>query len=348
MDVKEKTPCDTGRRAMKMTFADREKLKRLKATFDLSFRLTNMYAQYLERYPEVITEEMIRELCEGTDITVKEALVALLCEIFALDDAKGGEDRRLIREYITPSVRVLDVARYTENPYYKNVAPEAKKLGACEIKWEYYPAFRAAVCDDMIIRDDFVEVAPIGFFTEGFHFPAVLEDGNEWMTLTPVDLDTCEEAIAAACGKVVTFGLGLGYYAYMVSEKNDVESVTVVEKNENVIELFVSQILPKFKNKDKIRIVHADAFEYAEKVMPSENFNYAFVDTWRDASDGLWMYEKMKALEYLSPNTEFSYWIERFLISRRRALRFADLWEKHERGDCDAPESYDEFIRRLI
>ena len=331
-----------------MTFADKEKLKRLRATFDLNFRLTNMYAQYLERYPEVITEQMIHELCDGTDITVKEALVALLCEIFGLDDSRGGEERRLIREYITPSVRVLDVARYTENPYYKNVAPEAKKLGACEIKWEYYPPYRAAVCDDMIIRDDFGEVAPIGYFTEGFHFPAVLEDRNEWMTLTPVDLDTCEEAIAAARGKVVTFGLGLGYYAYMVSEKNDVESVTVVEKNENVIDLFVSQMLPKFKNADKVRIVRADAFEYAEKIMPGEKFDYAFVDTWRDASDGLPMYERMKALEHLSPMTEFSYWIERFIISRRRALRFAELWEKYERGDCDAPESYEEFIRRLV
>ena len=330
-----------------MTFSDKEKMKRLRATFDANFRLSNMYAQYLERYPELITEQMIHELCDGTDITVKEALVALMCEIFGLDDAKGGEDRRLIREYITPSVRVLDTRRYTENPYYKNIAPEAISLGACEIKWEYYPPFRAAVCDDMMILDDMREVAPIGFFTEGFRFPAVLEDGNEWMTLTPVDLDTCDEAIEAAHGKVVTFGLGLGYYAYMVSEKNEVESITVVEKNENVIKLFESQMLPKFQNKEKVRIVRADAFEYAEKVMPGEKFDYAFVDTWRDASDGLPMYERMKALEHLSPKTEFSYWIERFLISRRRALRFVEMWEKYENGDADAPESYDEFIRRL-
>ena len=246
--MKEKAPWVRGRRFTDMTFADKEKLKRLRATFDLNFRLTNMYAQYLERYPEVITEQMIHELCDGTDITVKEALVALLCEVFALDDERGGEERRLIREYITPSVRVLDTKRYTENPYYKNVAPEAKKLGACEIKWEYYPPFRAAICDDMIIRDDFSEVAPIGFFTEGFHFPAVLEDGNEWMTLTPVDLDTCEEAIKEAKGKVVTFGLGLGYYAYMASEKEEVESVTVVELSEDVIKLFKTHILPKMPN----------------------------------------------------------------------------------------------------
>ena len=78
-------------------------------------------------------------------------------------------------------------------------------------------------------------------------------------------------------------------------------------------------------NAHKIKIVNADAFEYAEKVMPGEHFDLAFVDTWRDASDGAPMYERMKKLEHLSPNTRFTYWIESFLISRLRALKFAEL-----------------------
>ena len=71
----------------------------------------------------------------------------------------------------------------------------------------------------MVLYPDLTEYATLGFFEEEFFFPAVLEDGNEWVTLTPVDLDTCEEAIRKARGKVITFGLGLGYYAYMCSEK---------------------------------------------------------------------------------------------------------------------------------
>ena len=63
------------------------------------------------------------------------------------------------------------------------------------------------------------------------------------MTLTPVDLDTSVDAIRAAFGRVVTFGLGLGYYAYMVSEKAEVESITVVEKSEEIIKLFKKHIL---------------------------------------------------------------------------------------------------------
>jgi hypothetical protein len=82
------------------------------------------------------------------------------------------------------------------------------------------------------------------------------------------------------------------------------------------------------ENGHKIRIVNADAFEYAENVMPGENFDLAFVDTWRDASDGAPMYERMRALEKYSENTKFLYWIENFLRSRLRALKFAQLVDK--------------------
>ena len=199
----------------------------------------------------------------------------------------------------------------------------------------------------MELCDDLSEIPPLGFFTEKFDFPAVLEDGNEWMTLTPVDLDTCDEAIAAASGKVVTFGLGLGYYAYMVSEKPDVESITVIEKSPDVIRLFEKYIFPYFSHKEKVRIILADAFEYAEHEMPKEKYDFAFVDTWRDASDGAPMYEKMRALEHLSPETRFEYWIENFLISRLRYLKFCEISDAIEEKSDNAPKSYDEILRAL-
>jgi hypothetical protein len=288
---------------------DKIKLERISSTFENNFRVTRLYAQLLERYPEIITKEMVDTLTSDGSLTKKDAIVGLLSEIFALDFEKK-EDRRLIMDYLTPSVRILDKTKYENNPYYKNIKLDNLKDGSWEIKIEEYKPYQAVICDDMIINEDFSEVPPLGFFTESFSFPAILENGNEWMTLTPVDLDTCEEAIAAARGKVVTFGLGLGYYTYMVAQKEDVESVTVVELSADVIKLFKTYILPKMENGHKIRIVNADAFEYAENVMPGENFDLAFVDTWRDASDGAPMYERMRALEKYSENTRFLYWIE--------------------------------------
>lgn len=331
-----------------MTIADKERLDRLKKTFELNFKVTRLYAAYLECFPNLITKEMVDEITRDGDITKLDALTALISEAFGLDDALGGDDRRLIREYIRPSVRLLDPRRYTENKYYKNIKIENVKDAGWELKLESYEPYRAVICGDIEINRDFSEIAPLGFFTETFHFPAVLEDGNEWMTLTPVDLDTCDEAIDRARGKVITFGLGLGYFAYMASEKECVTSVTVVEKSEDVIRLFKKHILPQFSHPEKINIVCADAFEYAEGVMPNENFEFAFVDTWRDASDGAPMYKRMRALEHLSKNTEFSYWIENFLISRHRAIGFCELCDKLELGADDAPRSYEEFEKRLI
>ena len=325
---------------------DLDKLKRLCDTVDLNYRVTRMYATYLERFPEIITRDIIDEICDG-DIDKKEAIVALLCELFALNTEEVAEDRRIAREYISESVRLLDAKRYTENKYYKNITIPEVKDGGWEFKREHYPPYRAVICDDLLIKNDFREIPPLGFFEEEFTFPAVLEDGNEWMTLTPVDLDTSDEAIAAAHGKVITFGLGLGYYTYMCSEKDEVESITVVEKSENVIRLFEKYILPQFSHPEKVEIINADAFYYAEFDMPEQSYDVAFVDTWRDASDGTPMYVRMKGLEHLSPNTKFIYWIENFLISRERALRFDKLTNLVESGDDSAPKSFDEFVKEL-
>lgn len=330
-----------------MTEKDRSQIARLAARFGYNFKVTHLYARYLELCPELITKEMIDALTEDGSLIEEEAIVAILSEAFGLDMDRSAEDRILIREYLTPSVRMLDPARYTENPYYKNIRIENVKDGRWEYRLESYPAYRGVICHDMMLLDGFREVPPLGFFPESFDFPAVLEDGNEWMTLTPVDLDTSDEAIEAAHGKVVTFGLGLGYYTYMCSEKPDVESITVVERSPDVIRLFKTHILPQFSHPEKVRIIEADAFEYAEFEMPRERYDVAFVDTWRDASDGTPMYERMKPLEALSPETRFLYWIENFLISRRRAVLVSEMLDRIESAAPDAPESYGELVEAL-
>ncbi len=325
---------------------DLDKLKRLSDTVELNYRVTRMYATYLERFPEIITRDIIDEICDG-EIDKRSAIVALLCELFAVNTEENASDRRIAREYISESVRLLDARRYTENKYYKNISIPEVRDGDWELKKEHYPPYRAVICDDLVIKNDFREIPQLGFFEEDFYFPAVLEGGNEWMTLTPVDLDTSDEAINAAHGKVITFGLGLGYYTYMCSEKDEVASITVVEKSENVIRLFEKYILPQFSHPEKVRIINADAFYYAEFDMPEENYDVAFVDTWRDASDGTPMYVRMKKLEHLSPKTKFLYWIENFLISRERALRFDGLMKLVEENDGDAPTSFDDFVKEL-
>jgi hypothetical protein len=178
------------------------------------------------------------------------------------------------------------------------------------------------------LNSDFSEIPPLGFFTEKFSFPAILEDGNEWMTLTPVDMDTSQDAIREARGKVITFGLGLGYFAFHASEKEEVSEVTVIEKSPDVIRLFREVLLPHFPHKEKIHIIEGDAFRYAEEEMPRVGYDFAFVDTWRDVSDGLPMYLRMKKAEEKNPTTTFSYWIEDFILSHLRSFVFEEIYER--------------------
>ncbi len=331
----------------RMNERDKIKFERLINTVRRNFRITRIYAEYLNRYPELITAEMVDTLTADGEISREVAISAILSTSLGLE-FDNDEDRRILMDYFTPSIRILDKTKYENNPYYKNIHLEDLKDGNWEIKWEEYKPYQAVICDDIIIEDDFREIPPLGFFPEGFRFPAILEGGNEWMTLTPVDLDTCEEAIVAAHGKVVTFGLGLGYYAYMASEKAEVESVTVVELSEDVIRLFKTHILPQMPNRHKIKIVNADAFEYAEKIMPSEDFDLAFVDTWRDASDGAPMYKKMKALEGYSPKTKFLYWVENFLRSRIRAEKYCHIIDAFDKGELhETYEDVETEIRKI-
>ncbi len=330
-----------------MTYTDKKRLEELQRTFSRNFRLTRLYASYLNNFPEAITEDIVKTVTEGGELKTEDALGALVCQLLGVDYEGSEDDRRLIRDYILPSVRVLDAEKYRNNPYYKNVKIPSVTDGSWELKTECYKPYRAVICDDMMLSEDFREVAPLGFFTEEFHFPAVLENGNEWMTLTPVDLDTCDDAIERAHGEVITFGLGLGYYAYMVSVKENVSSITVIEKSADVIRLFERYILPYFPRRDKVRIINADAFEYAECEMPKRHYDFAFVDTWRDASDGAPMYERMRALEPLNPECEFEYWIRSFLISRLRALEYEKIMTELECGDENAPKTYDEVVKRL-
>ena len=88
-------------------------------------------------------------------------------------------------------------------------------------------------------------------------------------------------------------------------EKENVDSVTVIEKDERVIRLFEEHILPQFPHRDKIRIINEDALTYAEG---ENSHDFVFADIWHDPSDGCDLYLKLKALE--KDGVIYEYWIE--------------------------------------
>ena len=90
---------------MPLCAKDFDKLKRLRATFDRNYRWTHLLSDLLSYAPDIITKEMVDALTDGTDLTKKEAVCALLSEVLSLRPEESGEDRALQREYLFPAVR---------------------------------------------------------------------------------------------------------------------------------------------------------------------------------------------------------------------------------------------------
>ncbi len=263
--------------------------------------------------PDFVTKDMVDSLAAECDISEKEAFSLLFFAALGFD-TENKHDRDIYENYVPFMFNLLDETVFENDLYYKTVRVEDKKtFGDWELFESVLPPFSAFVCDDPITFPDGRIIPRIGVFDKDYRFLSVSQKGREWMTLMPNEIVTQRLPIKKAKGKVLTYGLGLGYFAFMCAEKDEVASVTVVERDEEVVSLFKKFILPYFNNKEKIKIVLSDAFEYAEKVAPTENFDYIFADIWHDASDGVELYKKFKKLESLCPDSTFDYWVENTL-----------------------------------
>lgn len=307
---------------MTVNSSDYERIQKIEEIREMNFDVLEMYSRYLTDHPRYITKKMIDEIVTNCSVSDEYAYYVLLAAACGLNLENNTRDHQIARDYLIPSIKKLDVKTYAENPYYKNIQIPEAVFGNWELKYESYQPYEAFVYNDILVDEDFREIPRLGFFDEELSFPAVLESGNEWMTITPNEIETMRSVVEAAEGNVITFGLGLGYFTYMASEKEQVKNVTVIEKDEDIIRLFEKYILPQFPHKEKIEIICMDAFDYAKRNLSDRNFDYAFVDLWHDASDGVNLYLKMRKLEKVSPNTKYFYWIENTLLSRLRWYTF--------------------------
>jgi len=269
--------------------------------------LMRLFSAYLNVGPAAVGGDTVREIARECRVSPAEAYALSLAALVGLD--AGGADRVFYEYWLKPSVKRLDLAPFCTDPYLQNVRlPEVARA-----KWQLtnktLAPFEAFVCGDPVLTADRRMIPQIGFFEEPYTYPAVLEDGREWMTLLPNETLTTRPALEKAHGRVLTYGLGLGYFVYHAAAKENVASVTAVDISPDVIELFRTYILPQLPHPEKVTLVCDDAFRFAETSM-ADNFDFVFADIWHDASDGCDLYLKMKPWEARFPAVTFTYWIE--------------------------------------
>lgn len=264
--------------------------------------ILNRLSKYLNFCEKAIDEKQIK-VVTNCGVSTKEAYILLLQEYLNLD-------YHFKEEYLEQMVCIEDPKEYENNPYYKNIIFKPIQINNWKIKYSTYQPYELFVRDDFNYIDNKV-LPQVGFFEKVFRFPAIYENDVLWMSVTPNEINTMKEPIQKSFGRVLTFGLGLGYFSYMSSLKDNVTSVTIVEKDKTVIELFVKYILPQFKNKHKITIINMDVYDFLDKKMNNVDYDFVFVDIYHDAGDGLEVYKKISPYENKFREVVFSYWIKK-------------------------------------
>lgn len=283
---------------------------KIEDVLDNNQRLFKIMSIYLNLAPDYITKDMIEEITGGDSYGVEFAFANLAAAALGIDVYGKAEDKAFFHSHFYPMFKHLDISPYINDPYYKNIVFPSSTAGRWSFDNKLCRAYEAFVYDDPRVYDDGRVIPSIGFFDCDYSYPAVCEGSREWMTLMPNEINTTTPAVRDSRGKVLTYGLGLGYFTYMAHLKPEVDSVTVVEISDDAIDLFKTYILPQFPHPDKINIIKSDAFEYAENIMGGESFDFVFVDLWHDPSDGCELYLRMKQYEDRLPCAKFVYWVE--------------------------------------
>ena len=252
-----------------------------------------------------------------------------------------------VKDNILWDTQILKAEYYYENPYLKALKGVAFK----EQGWTLANVKRAAytLCpyeEEYAYGSNYALKMGIATFDKDYIYPSISLYDQEWMSLNQHEIRTMETPIALARGKVLTLGLGLGYFAFMASNKEEVKEVHIVEMDLELIKLFNKYLLPLFPHKEKIHIHKADAYYFINDIHDGD-YDYIFSDLWQDVSDGVISYLKLKSVFIGFKKTTCSYWIEGSIIAYLRLLIIGVMKDEYYHIDSDYDE-IQEFIRNKL
>ena len=286
-------------------------------------------------YTDLINPEEIKQyIKEG--LNEKEAILEVLYDFYRLEHNDENDD--VMGRYIANNLKKLEEKEYLDNPYVQNIKANAK-LGKYQLRNIEYEPYQLFAYDDIYL-DGYKEYSRIGYFTSKFPYLALTEGNNVWMSLNPNEIETMKPYIKKGKGNVLVLGLGMGYVPYMMSLKDEVKSITIIEKDKEIIELFKKVLLPQFVNKNKIKIIEDDAISYLNK---NNKYDYIFADLWHDPEDGLSLFVQLKRI-----NNNIDCWLEVSLYQMLRRCMITLLEEQLEGMGEDAYKHARNYTDKVI
>lgn len=291
-------------------------IKKILQVHEENLLIGNLYVEYFNNYYYSFSIEELALYSSSIEEAFKKAIYNLL-DI----DMKDTSLLKIIENHRAFDFKKLDTKIYLENPYYQKLRFHIFKKGKYKLFYDKYVPLLGFTYDDIFVEVDngFKEITPIGFFLEEFSFPSLAKDDITWMSLIPHEINTMKQSILEAEGNVLVLGLGLGYYPYMIHQKNNVKKVDIIEFDQQIINIFNQNLLPIFEKPKKINVIKDDVYHYLNNHDISE-YDYVFVDIYHNASDGIDHYFKIRHIASKYPGTKFCFWIENSLLCLVRRL----------------------------
>ena len=236
-------------------------------------------------------------------VTTKEAR-----ELFKTYSVNNHPINPYVFDQCIPNIETIHAIDLLQNPYLKNIVLKPLSIGDLKLETAFYGKNELAIMNEPLQTADLLRKYPIGIFDDSA-FTYVLKN-NEfvWMSICPMEINTMYKHIKSAKGKVLVFGGGLAYYPYMISLKENVSEITIIESDERIFNIINDIILPQFKN-HKAKIILYEAEQYIK----DNNLSYydtVFFDIWEDNISGAEYMKKFAKYELKYPEIQFQYWLE--------------------------------------
>lgn len=321
------------------------KIEELVENNNLNYALSEMFL-YAIGNREILSKEEIEFVAKKYNVDINDLVLKYLCDFWEIDP-ENDENDFIYQTYIAPNIFLADIEKFKSNPYYKSIKPVETKYKGYSLTYDHYAPYELFAYDDIEVDSNYIEHSKLSYFYDEYKFLAINYNDVTWMSVTPNEIKTMESAIKKAHGDIIVFGLGLGYFAYMASLKLEVKNITIIENDENIINLFINNLLPLFENKAKIKIINNDALKVIKQPL---KYDFAFVDLWHNAEDGIDLYFAFKKEEKNHPNVEFSYWLERsfYALLRRAFIELLSEQISDEKASYDYAETvFDKLVNKL-
>ena len=321
---------------------DKHYLYKLIETRDQNILINNIYNDFLENYSRNIKKEEINYFSSYYDLFLDKLEI----------DPFDKDFQHLAKKYSLDVFKKLDKNEYLNNPYYKKIKLDKEiKDGNLSLRISTLTSFSAFIYKDISIKNDdyYREINHFAYFDEPFKYLELRQNDVTWMSVTPHEIETMKESLKEVKGNVLVLGLGIGYYPYIASLKNEVKNIDIIELDRKIINIFKNNLLNQFEHQEKIHLINEEATKYLKENNLSK-YDYIFVDLWHTPEDGLPLYLKISKI-LNSFKGQVSYWIEESILALIRRYLITLIEEKlngfSEKDYLHSENENDEIINHL-